>query len=230
MTGAKIVVTIPAAGAPADFVGTTIVLVGPFDPLLLQPASLAEKGLLAKDDLAQLRYEILAPEVSIMRLPWIVATVEPMKLTGATTLESPIADPVRDFIFGLYATVPRGHLTAVGLNHDTHFAVRTEEAWHKLGNFLAPKDQLWRRVLKNPGTTSLRIRGERDDGMRGQVNVKIEPSLRIHPGIYININDHFSAGDGPDADPERLFDLASEQWTNSMRRCDDIVAAVKGLM
>jgi hypothetical protein len=45
------------AGAPADLVGTTIVLVGVIDPMVVQPAHLASNGLLAEGDLAQLRYD-----------------------------------------------------------------------------------------------------------------------------------------------------------------------------
>jgi hypothetical protein len=151
-------------------------------------------------------------------------------LTAVTTLENPIAEPVRDFVFGLYATVKTKHLTAVGLNHDTHFAVPSMEVWHKIGHLLVPKEQLWRNLLKDPGTLSVSIRGKRDDDLNGEINVKVEPSLRIHPGIYINLNDHLVAGEGPKDDPERLIDVAGEIWDESQRRSDAVVAAVKGLV
>src|SRR5438128_983543 len=132
--------TVPATGAPADLVGSAIVLVGAFDPMLVQPANLLSNGLLAESDFAQLRYEVLASEVSVMNLPWMQLILEPTKLSASTTLVNPIAEPVRDFVFGLYATSKIKHVTQVGLNHDTHFGVPSEEAWHKIGHLLAPKD------------------------------------------------------------------------------------------
>jgi hypothetical protein len=219
-------VTVPATGAPADLVGAAIVLVGAFDPMLVQPANLASNGLLAESDFAQLRYDVLTPEVSVMSLPWMLVILEPTKLTASTTLANPIGEPVKDFIFALYATSKIKHVTGVGLNHDTHFAVPSEEAWHKIGHLLAPKDTLWRKVLKEPGTLSLSIRGKRDDGLSGQINVKVEPSLRIHPGIYINVNDDLAVG-GRTSD--QLVDLAGEKWDESKRRSDEIVATIKSL-
>jgi hypothetical protein len=61
--------TVPAAAAPSDLTGTSVVLVGSFTPAIVQPAHLIGAGLLTEADLAQLRYEILAPEVSVMQVP-----------------------------------------------------------------------------------------------------------------------------------------------------------------
>jgi hypothetical protein len=230
MSERSTVVSVPAEAAPADLVGTSIVIVSAFDPMLLQPANLASNGLLAESDLAQLRYDILAPELSVLRLPWMQVILEPTKLSALSTPENPMAEPVRDFVFGLLDTLKIKHVTAVGFNHDTHFAVPSEEAWHKIGHLLAPKEAIWRKVLKDPGTLSLSIRGRRDDDLGGQVNVKVEPSLRIHPGIYINVNDHLTAGNGPRDTPEQLIDVAGENWGGSKRRSDEVVAAIKGLL
>ena len=227
-------VTVPAAGAPADFVGTTIVLVGDFDPMQVQPSILLAAGLLGEDDLADLRYEVLAPEISVLKLPWMELIVEPSKLTAATTMGNPVGELVRDFVVGFCNMIPVKKLTAMGLNHDTHFGVSSEEAWHRVGDKLAPKDELWRKILRAPGMRSLTIKGERDSALPGYVNVKVEPSLRIQPGIYINVNDHFAKAQlqpgsplEPLGEPAQLVGLG---WSESQRRSDDIVAAIKGLV
>jgi hypothetical protein len=218
--------TIPAQSAPADVVGTSIVFLGVFDPLLLQPAYLAENALLTDSDLAQLRYQFLAAEIAILNLPWMQVVADPTKLMAATTTQSPIVEPVRDFIFALYETLKFRRVTAVGLNHDTHFGVRSEEVWHKVGHALAPKDDLWRRILVEPGTASLLIQGKRDDEFQGNVNVKVEPSALVHPGIYVNVNDHMVLAD---LDGDRLVKAAGEKLYASKARSDLIVAAIKEL-
>jgi hypothetical protein len=50
--------------------------------------------------------------------------------------------------------------------------------------------------------------------------------LRIHPGIYINVNDDLAVG-GRTSD--QLVDLAGKKWDESKRRSDEIVAAIKSL-
>jgi hypothetical protein len=217
---------IPAQSAPADLIATSIVLAGAFDPMHLQPSYLAENDLLSEGDLAQVGYQILAPEIGVLTLPWMQVIVEPTKLMATTTLESPLVEPVRDFVFSFYDTLKVRHVTAIGFNHDTHFAVRSEEVWHKVGHQLVPKEGLWRTVLVEPGTASVMIRGKRDDKLAGHVNVKVEPSLRLHPGIYVNVNDHIELGE---LDSDRLVSTAGENLESSKKRSDAIIVALKGL-
>jgi hypothetical protein len=217
---------IPAQSAPADVVGTSIVFVGVFDPLMLQPAYLAENALLTDSDLAKLRYQFLASEIAILNLPWMQLVAEPGKLLASTTPESPIIEPVRDFVLTFYEALKSRHVTSVGLNHDTHFGVRSVEVWHKVGHTLAPKEPVWQKALVDPGTASLLIQGKRDDEFQGSINVKVEPSIRIIPGIYLNVNDHMTLAD---ADSDRLVNLATEKLYTSKARSDLILASLKEL-
>lgn len=217
---------IPAQSAPADVVGTSIVFVGVFDPLMLQPTYFADNGLLGDSDLAKLRYQFLAAEIAIVDLPWMRLVAEPGKLLASTTPESPIIEPVRDFIFTFYEVLKVRHVTAVGFNHDTHFGVSSVEAWHKVGHSLAPKEPVWVKALVDPGTASLSIQGKRDDEFQGTINVKVEPSLRISPGIFLSVNDHMTLAE-PDSD--RLVNLATEKLYTSKARSDVILASLKEL-
>jgi hypothetical protein len=222
--------TVPAAAAPSDLTGTSVVLVGSFTPAIVQPAHLIGAGLLTEADLAQLRYEILAPEVSVMQVPWMSLVLEPGKLTAQSTLQSPVGEPVRDFVFGFCATLPVKQFTSAGINHDTHFAVSSPEIWHSVGHTLAPKETVWAKVLKEPGMLSLAIQGKRDDDLLGHINVKVEPSIRITPGIYLNVNDHFQAGEEEfKRDPAYLLGTIADNWSASKRRSDSILAVVKAL-
>ena len=76
---------IVAAAAPADVVGTSIVLVGPADPTVLQPSNLLKIGALTEADLTELQYEIFAPEVTVAKLSWVRAIVERDKFMFSTT-------------------------------------------------------------------------------------------------------------------------------------------------
>jgi hypothetical protein len=225
------VVAVAAEGAPADLVGTSIVVLGVFDPLNLQPDSLLNSGALNETDLAELKYEIVAAEVAVVRLPWMHITVEANRLSAVSTLKQPIPEPVRDFVFAYCETLQIKRFNAIGLNHDRHFAVSSQEAWHNVGHVLAPKDPVWTKVLGTPGMRSLTIEGKRVEDSDGYVQVKVEPSLRISPGIYIQINDHFAAQpDELKKDPGHLLSILVNKWDESVQRADGILNAIKGLI
>jgi hypothetical protein len=219
---------IVAAAAPADVVGTSIVLVGPADPTVLQPSNLLKIGALTEADLTELQYEIFAPEVTVAKLSWVRAIVERDKFMFSTTPQAPAAEPVRDLLLSVVELQATTRFTALGINREQHFAVSSLEVWHDVGHRLVPKADLWSKILNQPGTLSVTVQGERDDGAKGKINLRIEPSIQIRPGIFVHINDHFDASaDALETDPDHLLVHLTDGWSSSVRRFERIVAAVK---
>jgi len=219
------------APPPGDINGTSIVLLGTFAPLHAQPAELLWKGLLNERDLAELRYDTAMQDLVIATLPWVRIIIERERLIDAATPQNPAAEPVRDFVIGLAELMPVRRVTAVGINRDQHFATPSEEVWHNIGNLLAPKDVLWDKLLKSPGMQLLSMRGERPDGERGFIVVKIEPSMVVPHGIYVHVNDHYEAtAEARESSPSKILDVLTERWSESMLRADQIIAGVKGLL
>jgi hypothetical protein len=181
--------SIPASAAPADIVGYSIVLVGQFDPGQAQPSLLAKAGLLDEGDLSDLTYDMLVKDLVIAKLPWIVFTIERTKLTALTTLQFPVAEPVRDFVLDLIELMPSKRYTALGINRDTHMPLQSRELYQALLDKLAGSperdslaDDVYEGALLRPVPLTLSIQGRRDDGARGTVTVRLEPSLQISPG------------------------------------------------
>jgi hypothetical protein len=219
---------IAAAGAPADITGTSIVLVGVYNPMLLQPSKLLKTGALTDADLFELEYELIAPEVTVAKLPWVRAVVERDKLVFMTTIQAPAAEPIRDFLLDVVDLQPIKRFTALGINSDRHFGVSSSETWHKAGHRLVPKKDLWNTFLKKAGMLGVTVRGERDDGARGSINVRVESSTQIHPGVFVNINDHFDAvPETLESDPEQLLVHLTDGWPAAMRRADQILSAIR---
>jgi hypothetical protein len=219
-----------APNVPADLVGTSIMVRGKFDPLILQPSRLIENGLLDESDVSDLRYDVLTPDIAIAVLSWMKISVERDKILAASTLKSPAGEPVRDFFLGFLDIMPVKVCTALGINHERHFPARTEDLWHEVGHALAPKEAVWSKVMEKPGLLSLTIQGERQDEQKGKVNVKVEPSARIKPGIYVQINDHYDAdGERLAESPDHVLVALTEKWDQSIQMSDRIVAAVKEL-
>jgi hypothetical protein len=242
-------IAIPAANAPGDIIGHSIVLVGKFEPISAQPARLVRSGLLDQTDLGSLEYEIVMKELVFAKLPWMQLIIEQDKLTAISTLETPAGEPIRDFVLDFTELTPGKRFTALGINRDAHIALHSSEAYQNLFDRLIgllsknplglpddalkdfptrPEDFSLHGSLIRPALRACTVQGERDDGMNGRVIVRIEPSTRLLPGIYVQVNDHFDANpETLDDEPDQLLEQLTEGWPVSMRRADRIIEAVR---
>jgi len=123
-----------------------------------------------------------------------------------------------------------GALTALGINTERHFRVPSEEVWHEIGHRLAPKDKVWDGCLKAPGMRALLVEGARDDDAHGRILVKVEPSSRVQPGVFVMINDHFDAKPSPDGPGSDLIEHLTTTWPVQMKRAELIVSTLKSLL
>lgn len=109
--------------------------------------------------------------------------------------------------------------------------------WHALGDRLAPKD-LWREVLTSPireGTPGLRtlvVEGSRQATSARWIRIKIEPSVRLPNGIYLEAHEHYEE---ENEQPEEKVKAASvllntlrSEWSNflgdSLRIADQVLS------
>ena len=62
---------------------------------------------------------------------------------------------------------------------------------------------------------------------KGQITVRIEPSNRIHPGVFININDHYEIGD-PESSLgcEEIISILETVWDSSIARSKKIASLI----
>jgi hypothetical protein len=210
--------------------GNSIVLIGQFDPNRAHPTELRKRGLITAEDLVDLKIEVILPEIVAISFAWIVLTVERNRFTVMTTLTNPMPEPVRDFAAEFLDKRDAESVTALGLNTDCHFHVAQADAWHRIGHILAPKDLVWDKVMENPGMQTLVVRGTRDDSWGGHVMVKVEPSVRIEQGVYVQINDHYTHKDiSKSNQSDQIVSVLTEQWRESLRRADSIINAVSSI-
>jgi hypothetical protein len=73
---------------------------------------------------------------------------------------------------------------------------------------------------------------DRGDGYKGSINAKVEPSmLRPTDGIFVEVNDHFSAGEDPTKilGSESAMDILESQWETSIKRSEWIIDQIMAL-
>lgn len=193
--------------------GATVVLVGSFNPTIFQPAWFAKQELLRQAEADSADIKVIIPQVTHFETERFALQVTNERFaisSKPSANQAPIADLVRGTFFVLEHTP----VNAMGINHHMHFDMKSEEAWHKIGDTLAPKD-IWRSVLegRRPGLLSMTIQSEQEEPKGALFRVKVEPSTQIRFGIYFETNEHY-----PAPETQRLpglMDILGRRWEES---------------
>lgn len=173
--------------------GASVVIVGQFNPATITPGSLAGEGLLGKDEALSATSPILTPRISVFDAAWLhceatdnrllFSTVEPLEFVRLC-----------DVAAGVLSTFSPMLVSALGLNRSVHFPVASRAEWDAIGDTLVPKSD-WENLLTLPGTKTVALMGVRPDDFVGHIQITIEPSFRMEPGvlgIYVDHNDHYA--------------------------------------
>jgi len=200
--------------------GISIVLVGDFNPKIFQPAWFSAENLIRVTEAEAADIKIINPEIVIFKLDWLEVQVTRDRCSFITTQDA-YYEVVRDLCLGTFKLLKHTPIQKMGINMDLHFKMRSIEEWHAVGHKVAPKE-LWNKTLKNAGLRSLTIEGVREDGLKGYIRVKVEPSRRVHPGIYIQINDHYETDDSG-IGCETIINILDLSWNRSFDKSEIII-------
>ena len=215
-----------------SFSGTAVVLVGHFNPLIFRPGWFSKVRILSEEDaaFANQNMEIVHRDIVVFATEWLQFSVDKEKLTAASSDDPKIR--IFDFIMGTFTRLRDTPVRAFGINYDFHFPMGSEEKWHDLGDELAPKGR-WGDFLvsedgrRKGGLRTLVMEQPRDPPGSGYIQVKVEPSLKVKNGVYIQINEHYQmrlhADDGEEPVPAgTAMDIFSDAWGQCEERVSPI--------
>jgi hypothetical protein len=220
----------------------SIVALGNLNPLIFRPEWLRDKEIVVGSDFDGISVDIIHPEVVSLRVPWGQLLVEREKFS-IMALQEP-AVRVQDLFVKCFQVLPETPITAVGLNHEVHFAVSTEEARDRVGDTLAPKE-FWRDFVTRDGAKAGGMRSlimeqaflvdgrmTRKDGLTGHIHVRVEPSkypgLRL--GIFVSVNDHYDlVKDSRPSDGRTAAEVAFNRWEKSLKESDRLIDRIMEL-
>lgn len=201
-----------------EFSGSVIVLVGSFNPQIFQPEWFARQGLLPKEQVEAAEIKVIAPAISHFETEQFIMQVTHDKFYAGS---KPNADPapLRDLVQGTFFILEHTPVTAMGLNCMLHFSMESEDAWHQVGDKLAPKDPWIDQFEGSAGLQSLSVttsRGSKTGGWREETypgaryTARIEPSVQVKFGVYFETNENYPA---PKDEPLRgLMKILGERW------------------
>jgi hypothetical protein len=98
--------------------------------------------------------------------------------------------PLRDLVVGVFTLLEHTPIIAMGLNRSMHWRMPSEDDWHALGHLLAPK-KIWSDLIEQPGMKSLTMEGKSKRIASTVVRLKIEPSVKVRPGVFVESNAHY---------------------------------------
>ncbi len=166
----------------------SIVFAGNLNPSILQPQWLARHELVGEAEARDATIEIIRPEVVSLKIgPFLInATHERAAFEVASVSFSQL---LTDLVTGVFAILGETPVTGVGINRTMHFKMFTQDAWHRVGHALAPKER-WEGILDDAGTRSVTLRGTRPGRIGANTQVTVEPSNRIPMGVFFAFNEH----------------------------------------
>lgn len=209
--------------ATLESAGTTIVILGSFNPGIIQPAWLARYELITDGEAEDAQVEIVRDEFARIVLGWVTIQVFRDRFEIAATPATPSIGPVRDLALGIMELLPHMPIARIGLNSWAHYRMPSEDAWHALGHRLIPPED-WTPVLERPGMLSADVRGVRTDDHTGTINVSVQPSNVVRPnGVFITTNDDFDLREeGESKSAADALDLLRTVWDESQARAKKI--------
>ena len=201
--------------------GVSIVFIGSFNPAIFHPSWYVAEGLWSKTDLENAEVGVITADICSFHTEQYALHAINNRFMISTT-QAPLYDSLRDLAVGTFRILKHTPLAKLGLNREVHYRLDSEEAWHAIGHKLAPKEH-WQPILRKPGMRALTIEGMRTDHLDGAVHVRVEPSNRIENGLFVEVNDHFEVEDTLARSANAILNIAEEQWTESLRRSDEII-------
>lgn len=206
-----------------------IVMVGSFNPAIFQPRWLGAQGLIRPEEAAAAKITIIQAEVADFSTEWFQLQVLQNRLMITTGDPGHFA-PLRDLGAGVVTLLPHTPIQRLGLNRMLHFKMPSIEEWHRVGDTIAPK-QPWKKIMEGAGLRSVLIEGRRRNGSEGLLHIKVEPSAKVQPGVYVEINEEFRsvAADGQTEGAEWVRDLLAGNWDDFMAFAQEGAEHVRGL-
>ena len=217
----------------AELTGITIVGNGTFNPAIVHPLWLAQKGLIPLDAAEYAtqpiegRQMVVSPQIASFVADWLVVQITQLQAIVSTVDQGREKD-LRDFAIGLFRLLPETPVDAIGINSDSHIRTESVEKWHALGDRFVPKE-FWESLFtggdwkprpdgKLVGMRVMAVEVAREDqSAPGHVRIELAPSLRIAPpGVYLGVNSHFTLTDGARrANAEDAARVLAKHWVST---------------
>ena len=218
----------------AEIFGSSIVLVGSFNPSIFTADWLEAHQLIGADDAEYARAAtnlLVSRQVSVCETDWFALQV--LENQFSLTSKGALSYSFKDLAEGIASLVPHTPITALGLNFMGHYKLPTEAEYHKVGDVLAPK-KIWNELIdpkfEAAGMADVTVRiqhGERGKQLTDsdELRIQVQPSGQVKFGVFMSCNNHFeSFARKPHgkANAEGAAEVISTKWEPAWLRAESL--------
>jgi len=200
-----------------------LTFVGNFNPAIVQPFWLAQKGLIRESEAQEVKVEVIHNEFTRFSLDWVRIEVRQDRFDVHCSQE-PYFDIVRDLCFGIFNYLKETPIKALGINHIWHCDLKTADKYYEFGNSLSPLKNF--DFLNDARMILLEIiELKRSDGKPGAYRIRIEPSDKVSSlfGVAINVNDHFGLEPNESGQNGEMLKILKNNFDASGKRVEEVV-------
>jgi hypothetical protein len=210
---------------PLPLAGPSIVLRGRFNAAIFQPAWMAANKLIRDEEATAAKSFVAFENFLTFRTEWFRLQVTDDRFDVAG-LKGGHEAPLRDLVLGIFALLEHTPLGQMGLNYHTHERLDRDEDWARIERRLFDSSPL-DTVLPASRLTSATFSGNHADAPRARIQVKVEPSAQIRPGLYVSTNEHYEES-GPDSG-HRLMQTLKERWEGALIHAQNVASHIHSL-
>ena len=195
------------------FQAHTIVAVGDLNPAIFQPGWFAAEGLITHEEAQAARVEMISAQAALFQVDWLNLQVLPDRLVAATENEA-FYRHLLDLVAATFSKLIHTPIRALGINYSGHYRLQDAAQWAYFSDELAPRTR-WSGLLENPVMQSITMGSPRTTGPKGHLQVRVEPSVRVDHGVFVDINHHYDVSDEEGGGCRAMLGVLSEQWDST---------------
>ncbi|MDV7338143.1 hypothetical protein RYZ26_00950 [Terasakiella sp. A23] len=223
---------------------TSIVLVGKFNPLIFQPRWLESVDLIGAEEALRLEIEegaleIIHQDVAILNLNWGKLHIDRGRFMAICDMEP--HEAIFDFTRSCFDILDSTPIYQMGINRTVTYRYPDENAWHHLGDTLAPKEP-WgelmyregervgglRTIVMEQATGDENGRKSRLDGGYGYTQIKIEAEKAGAFAVSVQVNNHFEVEKQEDVlGSSIILDILNEKWEKSVADSNETILSIQ---
>ena len=203
----------------------SIVFIGDFNPTIIQPFWLANKGLIRESEAQKAKIDVIHNDLVQFEIDWLFLVIQKNRFELRTN-KAPYFEPLKDLAISIFKILKETPLIAVGINHIKDFALPSAKEYYNFGNKLVPLS-IWSDFLKEPKLQNLVIL---DVGKNNETkNITISPSpkdLGLQFGVRININNHFPITVATKNRDGEVLEILSSQWNGCIKDAEVVTEKI----
>jgi len=207
----------------------SITMVGSFNPSIFQPRWLGSLDLIRVQEAENSTIDIIQAQVADFQTDWFRMQVLQNRFL-LQSLDATHYGPLRDLAAGVFTLLSHTPVSRMAMSRWFHYKMESAQEWHNFGHKLAPKE-LWFPLIEVPGLRSMVMQGKRRGVSDGNLFVKVEPSLLVQPGLFVEVTEDFVKW--PDAEAEDAQWVPGrlrKHWDDMMKYAEDVARnLVEGL-